>query len=479
MYRGRLWTMRQYSGFGTAEQTRDRFRYLLAQGQTGLSLAFDLPTQLGYDSDHPAAEGEVGRVGVAIDSLADFEVLFADIRLDQVSTSMTINATAAILLSMYVAVAEKQGVAPAALRGTVQNDVLKEYFARGTYIFPPQPTLRITRDIIAYAAEHLPLYNPISVSGYHIREAGSTAAQEIAFAFADAIAYCEAALTAGLKIDDFAPRVSFFFNAHNNLLEEVAKFRAARRLWAHVMRDTFGAVDERSYKLRFHVQTGGSTLVSQQPLNNVVRVAYQALAAVLGGAQSLHTNSYDEALALPTEEAVQIALRTQQVLAYETGVVAEPDPLNGSDFIESLTDSVEAEVRSYLDRVAKHGGTVSCITNGYFEQEIRKAAFRAQQQVESGEQVVVGVNRFVTDEPPGVTLLSPDPTVRDSQIARLDRVRASRDVMAVTAALDAVERVARTSDNLMPAILNAVRSYATVGEITDRLRAVFGEYRPC
>lgn len=479
MYSGRLWTMRQYSGFGTAEQTRDRFRYLLDQGQTGLSLAFDLPTQLGYDSDHSLAEGEVGRVGVAIDSLADFEVLFSEIRLDQVSTSMTINATAAILLSMYVAMAERQGVNPAALRGTVQNDVLKEYFARGTYIFPPQPTLRITRDIIAYATEHLPLYNPISVSGYHIREAGSTAAQEIAFTFADAIAYCEAALTAGLKIDEFAPRISFFFNAHNNLFEEIAKFRAARRLWARIVRDRLGAADERSCKLRFHAQTGGSTLVPQQPLNNIVRVAYQALAAILGGAQSLHTNSYDEALALPTEEAVEIALRTQQVLAYETGVPAEPDPLNGSELVESLTDSLEAEARSYLDAIDGRGGTIACIADGYFEREILAAAYRSQRQVESGEQVVVGVNRFVTADPPGVELLTPDPNVRGSQIGRLERVRGSRDRAAVAEALDAIERVACTDDNLMPAILAAVRLYATVGEISDRLRGVFGVHHPC
>lgn len=478
MYQGRLWTMRQYSGFGTAEQTRDRFRYLLAHGQTGLSVAFDLPTQLGYDSDHAAAEGEVGRVGVAIDSLADFEVLFDGIGLDQVSTSMTINATAAILLAMYVAVAEKQGVPAAALRGTVQNDVLKEYYARGTYIYPPVPSLRITRDLIAHCAIHLPKYNPISVSGYHIREAGSTAAQEIAFTFADAIAYCQTALSAGLAIDEFAPRVSFFFNAHNNLLEEVAKFRAARRLWARIMRDDFGAQNDRSCHLRFHAQTAGSTLVPQQPHNNVVRVAYQALAAILGGAQSLHTNSFDEALALPSETAVQIALRTQQILAYETGVADVPDPLGGSYYLESLTDQLEQEARRYLDRVRELGGTVECITNGYFEREIRAAAFRHQQEVEQGERVVVGVNRFDTTDHVAVLVQKPDPHVRNDQLGRLTDVKRSRDAAAVRSALQRVERAARTDENLFPGILEAVRAYATVGEISACLRAVFGEYVP-
>ncbi len=478
MYRGRFWTMRQYAGYATAEESNRRYRYLLEQGQTGLSVAFDLPTQIGYDADHPMAEGEVGRVGVSISSLEDMEVLFAGIPLDQVSTSMTINAPAGILLAMYIAVAKKQGVPPEALRGTVQNDILKEYVARGTYIFPPGPSMRLVTEIFQYCKDHVPKWNTISISGYHIREAGATAVQEVAFTFANAIAYVQAAVEAGLDVDDFAPRLSFFFNAHNNLFEEVAKFRAARRLWARIMRERFGAQDPRSWTLRFHTQTAGCALTAQQPENNVVRVTIQALAAVLGGTQSLHTNSRDEALSLPTEESVQIALRTQQILAHESGVADTVDPLAGSYYVEHLTNEIERRAQAYLDRIEQLGGALRAIELGFIQQEIQESAYRYQKAVESGEQVIVGVNEYVVAEEHRPRLLKVDPAVGERQRARLAALRARRDGEAVGQCLAALEAAARGTENLMPHFLRCVEAYATLGEICDVLRRVFGEYRP-
>ncbi len=478
MYRGRFWTMRQYAGYATAEESNRRYRYLLEQGQTGLSVAFDLPTQIGYDADHPMAEGEVGRVGVSVSSLEDMEVLFAGIPLDQVSTSMTINAPAGILLAMYVAVAKKQGVPPEALRGTVQNDILKEYVARGTYIFPPGPSMRLVTDIFRYCKDHIPKWNTISISGYHIREAGATAVQEVAFTFANAIAYVQAAVDAGLDVDDFAPRLSFFFNAHNNLFEEVAKFRAARRLWARIMRERFGARDPRSWTLRFHTQTAGCALTAQQPENNVVRVTIQALAAVLGGTQSLHTNSRDEALSLPTEESVQIALRTQQILAHESGVADTVDPLAGSYYVEHLTHEIERRAQAYLDRIEQLGGALRAIELGFIQGEIQESAYRYQKAVESGEQVIVGVNEYVVAEEHRPRLLKVDPAVGERQRARLAALRARRDNEAVGQCLAALEEAARGTENLMPHFLRCVEAYATLGEICGVLRRVFGEYRP-
>jgi methylmalonyl-CoA mutase N-terminal domain/subunit len=476
MYRGRLWTMRQYAGFGTAAETNARFRYLLAQGQTGLSVAFDLPTQMGYDADHPMARSEVGRVGVSIGSLDDMAELLAGIPLDRVTTSMTINATAAILLVLYVAVAESQGVPAASLGGTVQNDILKEYVARGTYIFPPGPSMRLVTDTFAFCQERVPRWNTISISGYHIREAGSTAVQEVAFAFANAVAYVEAARAAGLRVDEFAPQLSFFFNAHNDLLEEIAKYRAARRLWARLMRERFGARDPRAQMLRFHAQTAGSTLTAQQPENNVVRVTVQALAAILGGCQSLHTNSMDEALALPSEAAVRTALRTQQVLAYESGVADTVDPLGGSYHVERLTTEIEEAATAYLEKIDGMGGAVAAIP--FMQQEIQDAAYRAQQAVEGRTRIVVGVNEFVTEESPPARLFQPDPAVAAVLAERLARLRATRDAGAAARALDAIERAARGTENLVPHLLDAVRAHATLGEIADRLRAVFGIHRP-
>jgi methylmalonyl-CoA mutase, N-terminal domain len=476
MYRRRLWTMRQYAGFGTAEESNRRYRLLLSQGVTGLSVAFDLPTQMGLDSDHSLAAGEVGRVGVAICSLADMQMLLNEIRLDQVTTSMTINSTAAILLALYVLVAKSQGADLSKLSGTVQNDILKEYIARGTYIYPPRPAMRIVTDLIGWAAAELPEWNPISISGYHIREAGSTATQEVAFTLANAIAYIESALRAGLAVDSFAPRLSFFFNAHNDFLEEIAKFRAARRLYANLMKDRFGAQDSRSMMLRFHAQTAGSTLTAQQPDVNVVRVALQALAAVLGGTQSLHTNSSDEALGLPTEESASLALRTQQIIAFETGVAKVADPVGGSEYIEELTGKIERGAREYLDRIDALGGAIAAIEKGFIQSEIESAAYRYQQSVERGETVVVGVNRFHQgeDQPPPAFHI--DPELERKQIERLREVRASRDAPAVEQRLEALEQAARGSDNLMPKILEACEALATVGEISDRLRRVFGEY---
>ncbi|MBH8596713.1 MULTISPECIES: methylmalonyl-CoA mutase family protein [unclassified Thermoactinomyces] len=477
MYRSRLWTMRQYAGFGTAEETNQRFHYLLKQGQTGLSVAFDLPTQIGYDSDDPMATGEVGKVGVAIDSLQDMEALFAGIPLDKVSTSMTINAPAAILLAMYIAVGEKQGVKPHQLRGTIQNDILKEYVARGTYIFPPKPSMRLITDIFAYCAKEVPKWNTISISGYHIREAGSTAVQEVAFTLANGIAYVEAALKAGLEVDQFAPRLSFFFNAHNHFFEEIAKFRAARRLWAKIMRERFHASNERSLQLRFHTQTGGSTLTAQQPDNNIVRVTLQALAAVLGGTQSLHTNSRDEALALPTEESARIALRTQQIIAYESGVADTVDPLGGSYFIEALTDQIEQAALEYIEKIDAMGGAVQAIEQGFMQGEIRRTALNTQRKIESGEEVVVGVNRFRLEQEEQPGLMRVDPQIATQQIEKLKRVRSQRDAGKVKACLDRLKQAAQTSENLMPRILEAVKAYATVGEICHTLRGVFGEYQ--
>jgi len=478
MYRGRLWTMRQYAGFATAEESNARYKYLLAQGQTGLSVAFDLPTQIGYDSDHALAAGEVGKVGVAIDSLEDMETLFAGIPLDKVSTSMTINAPASVLLAMYIAVAEKQGVSADKLEGTIQNDILKEYIARGTYIYPPGPSMRLITDIFAYCSAKVPNWNTISISGYHIREAGATAVQEVAFTLADGIAYVEAAIKAGLSVDDFAPRLSFFFNAHNDLFEEVAKFRAARRVWAHIMKERFGAKNPKSLMLRFHTQTGGSTLTAQQPENNVVRVAVQALAAVLGGTQSLHTNSRDEALALPSEDSVRIALRTQQILAYESGVAETPDPLAGSYYVESLTDSIETGVLAYIRRIDDLGGAVKAIEKGYIQQEIQDSAYAWQMDVEKNERIVVGLNKFHVKEASPKGLLRVDPVVGERQVAKLAALKAKRDNLAVKDALAALKKAAEGEDNLMPPILSAVKAYASLGEICDVLRNVFGEYRP-
>ncbi|MGH7267725.1 MAG: acyl-CoA mutase large subunit family protein [Candidatus Rokuibacteriota bacterium] len=476
MYRGRLWTMRQYAGFGSAAETNRRFRYLLDQGQTGLSVAFDLPTQMGHDADAPTARGEVGRVGVSISSVEDMAELFAGIPLERASTSMTINATAAILLALYVAVAERQALAPGVLSGTVQNDILKEYVARGTYIFPPAPSLRLVTDCFAYCRAHVPRWNTISISGYHIREAGATAVQELAFTVANALAYVEAALRAGLQIDDVAPQLSFFFNAHSNLLEEVAKFRAARRLWARLMRERYRARDPRSWMLRFHAQTAGSMLTAQQPENNVVRVTVQALAAILGGCQSLHTNSMDEALSLPSESAVRVAIRTQQILAHESGVAETADPLGGAYHVERLTRDIEDAAVAYLDKIEGLGGAVSAIP--FMQQEIQEAAYRYQQEVETRARVVVGVNDFVADEAPPARLFQPDPRVEAAQAERLARLRRSRDAGRAARALDAIETTARGSANLLPQLLEAVRAHATLGEICARLRAVFGTHRP-
>jgi methylmalonyl-CoA mutase N-terminal domain/subunit len=478
MYRGRLWTMRQYAGFGTAEESNERYKFLLSQGQTGLSVAFDLPTQIGYDSDHPMAQGEVGKVGVAIDSLKDMEILFDGIPLDQVSTSMTINAPAAILLAMYIAVAEKQGVSPEKLSGTIQNDILKEYVARGTYIFPPEPSMRLITDIFEFCSRNVPKWNTISISGYHIREAGATAVQEVAFTLANGIAYVEAAIKAGLDVDDFAPRLSFFFNAHNDLLEEVAKFRAARRLWAKIMKERFKAKNPRSMMLRFHTQTAGSTLTAQQPDNNIVRVAIQALAAVLGGTQSLHTNSRDEALALPTEESVRIALRTQQIIAYESGVTETVDPLAGSYYVEHLTNLIEQKAMEYIQKIDELGGAPKAIEKGYIQQEIQDSAYRYQQEIESGRRIVVGVNKFQIEEEPPKNLLKVNPEVEKIQRKKLEVLRATRDNIAVKSALEELSCKAKTSENLMPSIINCVKVYATLGEISDTLRGVFGEYKP-
>ena len=477
MYRSRLWTMRQYAGFGSAEESNQRYRYLLSQGTTGLSVAFDLPTQMGMDSDHPLAAGEVGRAGVAITSVADMERLFDSIPLGEVSTSMTINATAAILLAFYVLVAKRQGVDIRKLSGTVQNDILKEYIARGTYIYPPRGSMRLVTDLFAWASRELPEWNAISISGYHIREAGSTAVQEVAFTFANAIAYIEAALAAGLAIDDFAPRLSFFFSAHSNFLEEIAKYRAARRLYAHLMRDRFGARNPKSPWLRFHVQTAGSTLTAQQPDVNVIRTSIEALAAVLGGAQSLHTNSRDEALSLPTEESARLALRTQQIIAYETGVTHTADPVGGSEYIESLTDAIEHGAKQYLNQIADMGGMLRAIEAGYIQGEIQNAAFAYQKAVERGEQVIVGVNRFHMDEPQKLTTFHLDPTIERAQLKRLNELRRNRDNAAVTQCLERLEQIARSSENLMPPILEAAAAYTTLGEISDRLKSVFGEYR--
>jgi methylmalonyl-CoA mutase, N-terminal domain len=480
MYRGRFWTMRQYAGFGTAAESNQRYKYLLKQGQTGLSVAFDLPTQIGYDADDPLALGEVGKVGVAISSLADMETLLDGIPLDTVSISMTINAPASILLAMVVAVAGEQGVDAQALRGTVQNDILKEYIARGTYIYPPGPSMRLITDLFRYCADHIPHWNTISISGYHIREAGSTAVQEVAFTLANAIEYVRAAIAAGLAVDDFGPQLAFFFNAHNNLLEEVAKFRAARRLWAKIMRERFGAQDPKSWQLRFHTQTAGSTLTAQQPDNNVVRVTLQALAAVLGGTQSLHTNSRDEALALPSEAAVEVALRTQQVIAYESGVADTIDPLAGSYYIEHLTDEIERRASEYIERIDALGGAARAIEAGYIQNEIQDAAYAALRAIESGQQVVVGVNRFqrAHDTVP-TDLLKIDEAVQAEQVSRLKDVRVRRDNARVTDVLARIEAAARQPDaSLMPLFVEAVSAYATLGEICNTLRRVFGEYRP-
>jgi methylmalonyl-CoA mutase N-terminal domain/subunit len=477
MYRSRFWTMRQYAGFATAEETNARFRYLLEHGQTGLSVAFDLPTQMGYDSDSPAAEGEVGRVGVPISSLADMGALLDGLPLGEVSTSMTINATAPILLALYVAAAEAQGVPRERISGTTQNDILKEYIARGTYIFPPRPSMRLVTDVFEFCARELPKWNTISISGYHMREAGATAAQELAFTLADAIAYVDAAIERGLDVDDFAGRLSFFFAAWSELFEEVAKFRAARRMWATIMRERFGATDPKSMLCRFHVQTAGSSLTAQSIDNNVVRTTVQALAAILGGAQSLHTNSRDEALALPTEEAARLALRTQQILAYEAGVTETPDPLAGSYYVESLTNELEAAAWAYLDEIEALGGTLASIERGFQQREIQEAAYRVQRAVDSGDQVVVGVNKFRDDElttPPTHRI---DPAGERRQIERVQKVRAERSADAWNTAMVELERVARADGNLMPSILAAVRAYATVGEISDRLRVTWGEHR--
>ncbi|HSJ53580.1 MAG TPA: methylmalonyl-CoA mutase family protein [Anaerolineae bacterium] len=477
MYRGRFWTMRQYAGFGSAKETNARYKYLLEQGQTGLSVAFDLPTQIGYDSDDPLAEGEVGKVGVAISSLEDMERLFEGIPLDHVSTSMTINAPATVLLAMYVAVGKKQGVEPKVLQGTVQNDILKEYIARGTYIYPPQASMRLITDLFRYCRDEVPSWNTISISGYHIREAGSTAVQEVAFTLANAMAYVQAAIDADLAVDDFAPRLSFFFNAHNNLLEEVSKFRAARRLWARIMCERFGARDPRSWLLRFHTQTAGSMLTAQQPENNVVRVTLQALAAVLGGTQSLHTNSRDEALGLPTEEAVQIALRTQQILAHESGVADSIDPLAGSYLVERWTDEIEERAADYLNKIDALGGALKAIEQGYIQREIQDSAYRWQRAVDKGEKVVVGVNQFEVDEHPVLEILRVDPAIAERQMSRLSALRARRDNEKVSSALSQLAEAARDDDNLVPLILHAVEQYATLGEICGVMRDVFGEYQ--
>ncbi len=477
MYRGRPWTMRQYAGFGTAAESNRRYRYLLSQGVMGLSVAFDLPTQIGYDSDHALAAGEVGRVGVAIDSIEDMDTLFADIPLDRVSTSMTINSTAIILLAMYIATAKRRGIAPVALSGTVQNDILKEYVARGTFIYPPRPSIRIVTDIMRFCAQQVPKWNSISISGYHIREAGSTAVQEVAFTLANGIAYVQAAIDAGLDVNVLGQRLSFFFNVHNNFLEEVAKFRAARRLWARVMRDRFRATEPRAQQLRFHAQTAGSTLTAQQPDNNVARVAMQALAAVLGGTQSLHCNGRDEALGLPTEESATIALRTQQILLHESGVASTVDPLGGAYAIEEQTSRIELQAAQLLDRIENAGGTLSAIESGLIQREIQDSAYRAQQALESGTDIVVGVNRFNDTSPQALSVFALDPSVERDQVERVRALRASRNASDCQSALDAVERAARTDENLVPMVIDAVEKKATLGEISDALRRVFGEYQ--
>jgi len=478
MYRGRLWTMRQYAGMGTAEETNRRFRYLLGHGQTGLSVAFDLPTQMGYDSDHPRAEGEVGKTGVAIDSVEDMRRLFDGIPLDQASTSMTINATAPILLLLYELAAEEQGIEPARLSGTVQNDLLKEYAARGTYIYPPKPSMRLITDLFAYCRDRIPRWNTISVSGYHMREAGATAVQEVAFTLANAIAYVQAALDVGLAVDDFAPRLSFFFACHMNLFEEIAKFRAARRMWARIMTERFGAKDPRSAMLRFHTQTGGATLTAQQPENNIVRTTLEALAAVLGGTQSLHTNSFDEALALPTENAVKIALRTQQIIGHESGVPATVDPVAGSYLVEALTNEIEERANRYVDKIEGMGGAVAAIEAGFYQDEIHEAAFRIQQGIETGERVVVGVNRFQDPDERIVEIQRIAEEDVAKQVRRVHELRASRDAAEVERALAAVEEAARGTDNLLYPMKDALRARATLGEVSDVLRDAFGEYRP-
>lgn len=477
MYRGRFWTMRQYAGFGTAEETNKRFKYLLQQGQTGLSVAFDLPTQMGYDSDHPLAQGEVGRVGVAVDSLRDIETLFDGIPLKDVSTSMTINSTAAILLGMYAVTAQKQGAQISELRGTIQNDVLKEYIARGTYIFPPQPSMKIITDIFEFCSKNMPKWNTISISGYHIREAGANAVQELAFTFCDGIAYVEAAIKSGLDPNVFGKQLSFFFAAHNNFLEEIAKFRAARRIWARIMKERFKVTNPEALKLRFHTQTGGSTLTAQQPLNNIVRVALQALAAVLGGTQSLHTNSFDEALGLPTEESVQVALRTQQIIAYESGVADTVDALAGSFAIETLTNEIEDKVWKYIEKVDSLGGMVKAIETGYVQKEIHNSAYEQQLAIEKNEQIVVGVNAFQTNQEHQLkNILKVDPIVEEKQIATLKKLKQGRDNKAVREALKNLKQAAQDGKNIVPYVFDAVNVYTTLGEITDTLRDIFGEY---
>ncbi len=478
MYRGRLWTMRQYSGFGDAASTNERFHFLLNAGQTGLSCAFDLPTQMGYDSDHPRAEGEVGKVGVAIDTLDDMRTLLAGLPLDKVTTSMTINSTAAILLLMYELVAEEQGVDPSVISGTIQNDLLKEYIARGTYVYPPRPSMRIITDIFEYCSEHIPKWNTISISGYHIREAGSTAVQEIAFTLANAIAYVQAAIDAGLDVDDFAPRLSFFWNGHNHFFEEVAKFRASRRMWHRIMTERFDAKKPASAMLRFHTQTGGSTLTAQQPVNNVVRVALQALAAVMGGTQSLHTNGYDEALSLPTEEAARLALRTQQIIGYETGVADTPDPLAGSYLVESLTDEVEAKAWEYIARIDELGGAVAAIEAHYQMDEIEQAAYEYTKSIDDDERVIVGLNKFTVDSEPPPAVFPIDPTLEGRQQERLAAYKADRDLDAVRARLDDVRAAARGTENLLYPMKESLRAGATLGEVSDALRDVFGVYHP-
>ncbi len=477
MYRSRFWTMRQYAGFATSKETNERFKYLLDQGQMGLSVAFDLCTQIGYDSDDPMSKGEVGKVGVAIDSLEDMEILFDGIPLDKVSTSMTMNAPAAVLLAMYIAVGEKQGVPRNQLSGTIQNDILKEYISRGTYIYPPKQSMRLVTDTFEFCAQEVPRWNFISISGYHIREAGSTAAQEIGFTLANAIAYVEAGVQAGLKVDDFAPRISFFFNSHNDLLEEVAKFRAARRMWANIMKNRFGAKNPKSMMLRFHAQTAGSTLTAQQPENNIVRVAIQTLAAVLGGAQSLHTNSRDEALGLPTEEAALVALRTQQVVAHESGVAETVDPLAGSFYVESMTNRIEQEARDYIEKIDEMGGAVAAIERGYMQREIQNSAYQHQLKVEKKERIVVGVNDYVMEESSDTEILRVDPSVEKDQISRLQAIKTRRDSKAVQQSLTNLRKAAQGNDNLLPFIVEAVKVYATLGEICGVLREVFGEYR--
>jgi len=476
MYRSRLWTMRQYAGFATAEETNKRYQYLLEQGTTGLSVAFDLPTQIGYDSNDPIAEGEVGKVGVAIDTLEDMELLFNGIPLPDISTSMTINATASVLLAMYVALAQKQGADLASLRGTIQNDILKEYIARGTYIFPPNPSMRLVTNIFEWCGKNLPLWNSISISGYHIREAGADAAQELAFTLSNGIAYVEAAMSAGLDVDDFAPRLSFFFNSHNNFFEEIAKFRAARKMWAKIIKERFGAKNPRSMMMRFHVQTAGSTLASRQIENNIVRVTLQALAAVLGGCQSLHTNSRDEALALPTEEAVRIALRTQQIIAYESGVTESVDPIGGSGLVEYLTDKLEEKALAYIGEIDAMGGAVKAIEQGYMQHHIAQSSYRYQQEIERNEKVVVGENMFVVDEESHQDVLRIDEEVQDKQVEKLQRIKKRRNSERVQDALDALREVAKGEENIFPFILEAVKAYATIGEITGVLRDVWGEH---